>query len=430
MKSIIILMSFLFSTLLFSQQTFNSYYYLKENGKLDFKNNSYESLSKEVPTKTSISLIKKQDQFVFIIVEENNKGEYIDEEWTVTQYTINKTNSSMKLKVSNERGDIKVVTWLKDVAIFFINYDGIGVKYIEKPKGNLEDLTKEVYDVIASDGMSYYYYNQDFNTDGWFSDLNDEDEEQDQLLYITPSKESYRIRDTLDTRHYDFKNEQAFSSIFSKNVIQKKNIDNIYTLYKNFLKDEKDKKEIRYKCFYPENIELISWKAECPTCKNENWQVWETLKGLLMFTCNETSQVDLEIKYKIKIESDKIKVDKIKVEEPPKITAEKIINKETFETIDNIVTVTVFDDASVDGDIISIKLNDKILINKLVLNKCKASFEVYLVPGKNILTLIAENVGKIPPNTAAFEISGKNIKKAIVLRADYNYSESITIISN
>ena len=98
-------------------------------------------------------------------------------------------------------------------------------------------------------------------------------------------------------------------------------------------------------------------------------------------------------------------------------------------TNDNKIQISVFDNASVDGDIISLYLNDEPIVKKLLLDKCKVVLHTELRKGKNIITLRAENLGSIPPNTATIQINGKSINKSIVVRADLGYSESITIIN-
>lgn len=106
----------------------------------------------------------------------------------------------------------------------------------------------------------------------------------------------------------------------------------------------------------------------------------------------------------------------------------KQIVKETMHVPKDSIWIQVSDSNREDGDIISLEFNGKILIKEYTLTSKKKGFRVKLKPGINTLTLVAHNLGEIPPNTAAIEVERAEGRKLIVLESDMDTSESIQII--
>ena len=69
---------------------------------------------------------------------------------------------------------------------------------------------------------------------------------------------------------------------------------------------------------------------------------------------------------------------------------------------ENKVELLVWDDYNADGDVLSISLNDKIVLNKYTLSKNKKSLilELPLNRKGNYIKIVAHDEGKAPPNTA------------------------------
>jgi hypothetical protein len=170
--------------------------------------------------------------------------------------------------------------------------------------------------------------------------------------------------------------------------------------------------------FYGDELELISYTVECPSCKDLSTSKWETYPGLLKFSCIETSQVLLKIIFRKKECFNNATIAPSKTE---------TIIGEIIKLSDRQVIVSINDNATVDGDIISLTLNGKKVVEKLLLEKCKSSIVLDLSIGSNILCMTAENVGTIPPNTASLNFKSKNVNKSIILKADTNYSECIVL---
>lgn len=104
------------------------------------------------------------------------------------------------------------------------------------------------------------------------------------------------------------------------------------------------------------------------------------------------------------------------------------ITKEVMTVGKDSISIDVWDGNREDGDVISLVFNGTVLLEEHPLTKSKSSFRVALQPGQNILTLIAHNLGDIPPNTAALEVERNEGRKKITLSSDMDRSESVLII--
>lgn len=107
--------------------------------------------------------------------------------------------------------------------------------------------------------------------------------------------------------------------------------------------------------------------------------------------------------------------------------------KKTITVQSENVKLICYDHQKVDGDTVSIILNDVILVHKAEL-KAKGSGaierDLYLVPNKTYrLVSKAWNLGRIPPNTMTVEIhDGQATPQTVVLTSDIGTSEGIKII--
>lgn len=106
-----------------------------------------------------------------------------------------------------------------------------------------------------------------------------------------------------------------------------------------------------------------------------------------------------------------------------------VIIKDQVKAKTDYVTIKLWDKGKFDGDTITLRLNGKIALYKFEVTKTPHEIIIPLTEKENIIELYAENVGTIPPNTAAIAImsGGKEIKR-LVLRSDLNKSEAIKII--
>ncbi len=102
-----------------------------------------------------------------------------------------------------------------------------------------------------------------------------------------------------------------------------------------------------------------------------------------------------------------------------------IAQKITFEH--PIIKIMVWDDKRVDGDIISIYLNDNTLLSEYSLTKEQKEVKGKLLRGANDLILFAHNLGDIPPNTAVFYITDGFKTEKVVLKSTLKNSTAVRI---
>lgn len=101
------------------------------------------------------------------------------------------------------------------------------------------------------------------------------------------------------------------------------------------------------------------------------------------------------------------------------VNGREVKRKNTLQFKNDKITFTVFDNQSFDGDIISLFLNDKCILDKYLLTKEKYSFTLKLDKEKlSQLTLYAHNVGKIPPNTVSLLVNDGLINKKVTLSSN------------
>jgi hypothetical protein len=93
------------------------------------------------------------------------------------------------------------------------------------------------------------------------------------------------------------------------------------------------------------------------------------------------------------------------------------------------LTVEIYDNGEIDGDSISLYINDKSVISKAMLTTKPITYQFKVENNKQYkITLFAENLGLIPPNTAYMIIkSGKKEWRDIYLSTDYSNNSSILI---
>ena len=115
-------------------------------------------------------------------------------------------------------------------------------------------------------------------------------------------------------------------------------------------------------------------------------------------------------------EPDDIQVDKVKIE-----------YSDTLYLSNRQISLSVWDNNKVDGDKVSIKLNDEWILSNYVITKKDRVLNLSLTGFENFLVLYAQNLGENPPNTAAFRIDDGEESHLIELNADFEKSEAILI---
>ncbi|MDH5366783.1 MAG: hypothetical protein OEW67_07335 [Cyclobacteriaceae bacterium] len=124
----------------------------------------------------------------------------------------------------------------------------------------------------------------------------------------------------------------------------------------------------------------------------------------------------------------------IEQEEIDVVKNENNVNDRTYtvtskaKVSNSTVTVSVWDHQVVDGDIISLILNGKWILEDYKLKKEKNTFKINLKEGKNLLILYAKNLGKYVPNTAAMVVDDGIKKHQMILESDLDQSGALEII--
>ena len=104
---------------------------------------------------------------------------------------------------------------------------------------------------------------------------------------------------------------------------------------------------------------------------------------------------------------------------PEEIDGRQINNQANFTFRGDKLTITVWDHRTTDGDVISLFLNNKNILEEFTISKNRLDVEVEVEEGQEYnLTLFAHNLGDIPPNTVALYISHGIRKKFITLTSD------------
>jgi len=125
-----------------------------------------------------------------------------------------------------------------------------------------------------------------------------------------------------------------------------------------------------------------------------------------------------------------IYLEKPKLESKEKISSS--INRnlnvtKSFKSDSEDLVIKFWDAGKIDNDIVSIYLNDNIIIDNVSLKREKEELKIKLDEDKNYLIFYAENLGDIPPNTAAFEIEINGKKETFKMNADLKNSDVILI---
>jgi hypothetical protein len=158
------------------------------------------------------------------------------------------------------------------------------------------------------------------------------------------------------------------------------------------------------------------------------WGDFVSSKGSTEFsTKGQLLQLNLTYKWPIipqhKRQKRKIKELKTDFESRP------VIAKETISVKSNTVQLTFWDSgAKVDGDVISIVLNGKYVLEKYKLKGTKKTITITLAEGENTIVMHAHNEGRHPPNTAAILVSDGSKNQHIQLNADLKTSGSLNIV--
>lgn len=105
-------------------------------------------------------------------------------------------------------------------------------------------------------------------------------------------------------------------------------------------------------------------------------------------------------------------------------------NAGSLEVKTQQITLAIWDDAVEDGDTISLRINDKWVVQNMAVKKKPQFLTVQVNPGPNKITFIAENLGAIIPNTSVLEINDGRQRRAFFIDTNLDTNNHVNIIYN
>jgi hypothetical protein len=124
-----------------------------------------------------------------------------------------------------------------------------------------------------------------------------------------------------------------------------------------------------------------------------------------------------------------------KVEVKPTLPAPKLPNglerrdNKIYETIaieEEDITVNLYDNAEIDGDIITVLFNGEVVAAQKMLSDKPITLKLKAIRGRdNTLTMYAENQGRVPPNTAIMRVQIGEQYYKVFLSADDKKNGSV-----
>jgi hypothetical protein len=118
---------------------------------------------------------------------------------------------------------------------------------------------------------------------------------------------------------------------------------------------------------------------------------------------------------------------------PPVINNPVIVKRqveiiEALEVSEDSVVLSLYDNGEIDGDTVSVFLNNELIVSRIGI-KASAYKKTIAVPKGEILqlTLFAENLGSIPPNTGLLIVTTSNERYQVNFTSTLNKSSSIVL---
>ena len=110
------------------------------------------------------------------------------------------------------------------------------------------------------------------------------------------------------------------------------------------------------------------------------------------------------------------------------VAKRKLVSSKEWNVKQENIVLQIWDNNKEDGDIISLKFNDTWILTNFQLKKEKYKIPIKLTQNDNQLLLFAENLGSIPPNTAAVSIDDNDLVRTFILNSDMSKSETVKIM--
>lgn len=105
----------------------------------------------------------------------------------------------------------------------------------------------------------------------------------------------------------------------------------------------------------------------------------------------------------------------------------KTVTNQRFDSKKNKLVLNLWDNATEDGDSISVMVNGQYIAKNMELTREKAKLVIKLEEGTNTITIFAHNEGRISPNTASCEIRAGLRKKKFTISTSLERNEAIEV---
>ncbi|HTL83499.1 MAG TPA: hypothetical protein VL651_17405, partial [Bacteroidia bacterium] len=146
-----------------------------------------------------------------------------------------------------------------------------------------------------------------------------------------------------------------------------------------------------------------------------------------------TIMLNLRYNFGVPIKEHVHPIDSTKNKQPDLLANQ--VNQRTMEVQSTVTTsrkkikVKVWDRDEIDGDSITLTLNGEIVKEHISLRRHKKTYTLKLDSGDNYLVMYAENLGTVPPNTAAVIIKEGFKKRRLALQSDIGKSGAVKIVN-
>jgi hypothetical protein len=116
---------------------------------------------------------------------------------------------------------------------------------------------------------------------------------------------------------------------------------------------------------------------------------------------------------------------------PPPVVAYESRYTDTLTTLEakrQRITLWLWDNAEHDGDTLSVLLNGRPVITGLALRRKRQKLKMDLVPGENVLLVVAHNEGRVPPNTASVWLRAGKGRKELLFSTALQRNQALRIV--
>lgn len=138
----------------------------------------------------------------------------------------------------------------------------------------------------------------------------------------------------------------------------------------------------------------------------------------------------LSMRFQFGLKEKTVEREVLSLDEAKELAERKTDDWKEVELKQRRVKLTIRDNANLDGDTISVALNGEWILQNIPVLKEKQSFILYLEEGENTLELFANNLGRIPPNTAEIYLIAGLRRKKISASSSLKRNEQIKVYVN